>query len=247
MNTKKILLKASSIPLTLYLLSLLSFHFLIKLSGYIFIPFNELTVNVFTAGIIIWLTIRGIKNKNEKTKATVVFSALLPLIALIYIVIKFISISSDISCEIMIIYVLHASITLACSMIIFFSCGRGKAVRIVFGIIYSVVLSFVCFMLYVMLVFSIYGFIAVKTVEKSVMSPNAVYLAEIISIDSGATGGETVVNVTRQNRDINLIIGELKKAPKEIYYGRWSEFYEMTIEWATDDMLYINGNGYIIT
>ena len=252
MNTKE-LLKNSSIPLTLLLLLLMVFYLLIKALGYTFIPLNGLVSNAFTAVMIIWFTILGRKNRGEQTKITVIFAAILPLIAISYLILK--SISSDISGEShglfavyltgksTMIYVIHACITLACSMIIFFSCGRGEVLRVGAGIIYCILLLFMCYIFFIMIIFSNFG---KNTVVKSEFSPDAKYLAEVIDMDSGALGGDTVVNVTRQNRDINFFIGELKKDPKRIYHGRWGESFDMILRWETDEILYINGKRYLI-
>ena len=99
------------------------------------------------------------------------------------------------------------------------------------------------FVFSIMIVFSDFGGNKVVT---SALSPNAKYLAEVISMDSGALGGDTVVNVTRQNYDINLFIGELKKDSKRIYHGKWGEFYDMTLRWETDEILFINEKRYLI-
>ena len=246
-------MKISSIPLAIFLLLLSGFYILIKLFKYsvAFIPPIGLIINAFSAGIIIWLTINGVRYRNEKTKASVVFSALLPLIALTYIVIK--SVSFEVSIESHGLYsiysltekstIVHACITLICSMVLFFSCGRGKVTRISMGIFYSVGILFLCFMFYIALLFSDFGENKVVT---SVASPNDKYLAEIVSIDQGALGGDTVVNITRQHRDINFLIGKLKKDPKRIYHGRWGEFYDMVLRWETDNILYINDIRYYI-
>jgi hypothetical protein len=247
------LIKKSPVSLALFLLVLLFFYLSIKILGYTFIPLNGLAANIFTAGIIIWLTINGMKNRSEKPKATAVFAAILPLISLIYLAFK--SVSSDISGEShglfyvyltgksTLIYVIHACITLACSMIVFFSCGRRITVKIGLGIIYSIIMLFVCFLFFVMLIFSDFG---KNTVIKSEMSPNSIYLAEVIDNDQGALGGATLVNITQQNRDINLLIGKLKKNPKQIYYGRWGESFEMNLRWETDEILYINEKRYLV-
>jgi hypothetical protein len=85
-----------------------------------------------------------------------------------------------------------------------------------------------------------------NTVIRAEMSPNSIYLAEVIDNDQGALGGATLVNVTKQNRNVYLLIGDLKKDAKEVYYGRWGESFEMTLRWETDNILYINENRYII-
>ena len=250
----KNLLKKSSVLLALFLLSFAIFYILIKLFGYTFIPFNGPVINIFLTGIIIFLTINGIKNGNDKTDTTLIFAAALPLIALIYLILK--SVSSDIGGEnhslylaylsekSIMIYVIHACITFVCSMMIFFLCWSRKTVRIVMGIIYNILLAFICYIFLSMIaIFSDFG---KNTVIKSELSPNAKYLAEIIDVDSGLLGGSTVVDVTKQNMGINLFIGELKKDPKRIYQGRWGESFDMTLRWETDEIIFIDGGKYII-
>ena len=247
------LMKISSIPLAVFLLSLSGFYFFIKILRYslTFIPPIGFVINILSAGVIIWLTINGVHNRSEKTKASVVFSAVLPLIAIVFIVLK--SISFEVSIESHGLYsiysltekstIVHACVTLICSMILFFSCGRGKAIRISLGIIYCACVLFLFLMFFVAFLFSDFG---ENKVVRSVASPNDKYIAEIISIDQGALGGDTVVNITRQHRDINFLIGKLKKDPKRIYHGRWGEFYDMILRWETDKILYINDIKYDI-
>ena len=240
------MLKTSSTPLAIFLLLLLCFNLLIALLEYTFIPFNRLALSALSAGLIVLFTIIGVGNRNKQTKASVGFAVILPLIAFAYIAVTLISSDTGMpttSGEATIIYVIHACITLFCSMIIFFSCGRGKAIKIGLGILYGILLLFAVIVFFVMVVFSDFS---VDTVVKSEMSPNAKYLAEIISNDQGALGGATKVTVTRQNHNINLFVGELKKDPKTIYVGHWGEDSGMTLQWESDETLYINGIKYII-
>jgi len=233
--------KTSSVFLAIFLLLLLSFYLLIALLGYTFIPFNWLVLNVLFAGLIVLLTVGGVRNRNEKTKASVVFAVLLPLIAFAYIAVRLILL--DISGEAVIINIIHACVTLSCSMVLFFSCVSGKRIKIGLGVLYSFLLLFVGIVLFLAVLTSD---IPEDTVVKSEISPNAKYLAEIVSRNVGATGGATMVTVTRQNSDINIFIGELKKDPKIIYTGRWGEDERMTLQWGTNETLYINGIKYII-
>jgi len=205
------------------------------LLGYTFVPANGLVLTIFTATPIVWLAISAIKNRHEKTKTSVVFSALLPLIAIFFIISKWIA--SEIIGVDTYIYIASFCITLICSMIVFFSCGRGKAVKIGLGITYTVLVASIFFILFMWVFFFTFFNLSSDTVVKSEISPNAVYLAEIIDNDQGALGGATIVNVTRRNRNINILIGELKKDPQMIYYGRWGEFENMTLRWETDKIL----------
>ena len=76
-----------------------------------------------------------------------------------------------------------------------------------------------------------------SAVIKSEMSPNSVYLAEVIDADAGATGGSTLVKITRQ---------KYFRKSRIIYRGRWGEGERITLRWETDEILYINENKYVI-
>jgi hypothetical protein len=78
------------------------------------------------------------------------------------------------------------------------------------------------------------------------LSPNLIFLAEIIDSDAGALGGSTHVYVTRLNSDVNLFIGMLKKDRQRIYRGEWGEFEKMTLRWEGDKILYINEKQYFV-
>ena len=242
-NELKDLLTSSSIPLALLLLLLTGFHLLIKLFGYSFVPFNELVLSIIICAIVIWLTIHGVRTRNKKvTNVAAVLSAALPLIALAYLTLMFISFEAYKTDAV--IFAVYACITLIGSMVVFFSCTKGNVVKIVLGVLYIVILQFVLFILFITTIFSGVG---ANTVVNAEMSPNSVYLAEVISNDQGAMGGATIVTVSECNRDIHLVIGTLKKNSKKIYYGRWDESFSMTLRWETDEILYLNDERYYIT
>ena len=226
--------------LAILLLALGIIYLQIILLGYTFVPnpISGLVMNIVTTAIIFGITVIAVKSKKTKTQVNTVFSALLPLIAIIYIITKWMA--SDINT---IVYVAHAYIILFCCILLFFLCSYMIAIKIGLGIIYTAMHMLIFFVLFIMLAFSNFG---ENTVMKSEISPGSIYIAEIIASDEGAMGGSTLVDVTRLNRDINLfIIGELKKAPKRIYSGRWGEF-DMALRWENDEILYINEIRYDI-
>jgi len=239
----KNILKKSPVVLALFLLLLGCFYLFSKLFGYTFVSAYGLVLNIFSAAIIITLTVFGIIYRNEKTKLSAILSALLPLIAIFFIVSKDVASNDGGTYTHIIFIIIHTCVTLICSLMVLFACGKGIAVKIVLGIIYIILFIPIFFVLLIMLFMWDFG---QETVVKSAMSPNAVYLAEIVDSDQGALGGNTTVNVTQQGCDINLLIGQLKKDPKTIYVGRWGEFETMALRWETDEILYINGVRYII-
>lgn len=236
-------LKASPNKLAMFLLTLGSFYLLVKLLGYTFVSANRLIADSITAMIIIYLTINEAISENEKTKAVMIFHAFLPLIAILFFIIK--GIATNASIVYTYIYIVHSSITLLCSLILFYLYGPKKFVKIGVGILYIIILTPIFLIFFLMFIFATVDF-GENTVITSEISPNSKYLAEIVDSDQGALGGATFVTVTRQNRDINIFIGEFKKDAKEIYSGRWGEFETMTLRWETDEILYVNEKRYDI-
>ena len=234
--------KSPPAVLALFLLILGSVYLFINFFGYTFVPFNRLVLDGCIAAVTVFLTLLGLKRRKRKTKSATVFALILPIIAIFFVLTKIVT--SDINEIESYLYVVCFYVVLICSMIIFFACGSGEIIKLLLGIVYSVLLIPVFLILFIMIPFMNLGS---NTVIKSEMSPNSIYLAEIINSDQGALGGDTIVNVTRQNCDINLLIGRLKKDPKRVYTGRWHEFFTMTLRWETDEILYVNETKYIIT
>ena len=102
----------------------------------------------------------------------------------------------------------------------------------------------VCLTVFLLALIAIYGpfFILIanlseETVVQTLVSPDGSYEARVIDIDSGALGGDTVVEVQK--------IGVLTKA-EQIYVGEWGEYQHMEIYWKDDNCLIINGVEYPI-
>ena len=118
-----------------------------------------------------------------------------------------------------------------------------KILRIVLRAIYSFVLVLILFVLFVIVLGGGCSGSARPgdsgcerfTVMESKMSPNSVYLAEVIAADYGVMHGAMLVRVTRQNHPRNS---------REIYRGNWDAL--ITLRWETDEILYINENKYVI-
>jgi hypothetical protein len=222
-----------------------SFYSIVKLSGYTYVH-SELSLIAMLL-IVVLFTVKAVENKNEKTKAYVFFSALLPLIANFHVVLT--SVVSDAD-TIFMYKVAYAFAVLLFSLILFFSSVEIRVVKIGLGIVYSIVSISVLFILFVIMFFTALDsssspFVQI-TVVRSELSPNSIFLAEIIEADAGATGGSTLVRVTKLNSDLNLFIGTLKKDSQIIYRGRWGEFGTMTLQWEGDKILYINEKQYFV-
>jgi hypothetical protein len=248
MPFEKKTIKSPLVMLAIVLLVSGSFYLTIavKFSGYTYVPSTLSLITMLL--IIILLAGKAVENKNEKTKVYTFSSALLPLIAIFHVV--SICVASDADT----IIVAYAFVVLLCGLILFFACVEVRVVRIWLGIVYSIVLIPVLAMLLVIMLWAILfsssspepSSFVTRTVVRSELSPNSLFLAEIVDADAGATGGSTLVYVTRLNSDVNLLIGTLKKDTQRIYEGRWGEFETMTLRWEGDKILYINEKQYFV-
>lgn len=79
--------KVTPASLAKMLLALSGLYLAANFLGYIFIPANWIASKVILTIVILWLTINGTKNKENTTRANIVFTSLTPLIAFVYIAI----------------------------------------------------------------------------------------------------------------------------------------------------------------
>ena len=224
------------VTLAIFFLAFGSLYFGIGFLRYTFIlSFDWAIVNIFTCAIIIFLTIKGMTNREKHMKNSTAVAISLPLLALFFVLAK--GSASDITA----LHILLLSyVSVICAIILFFSCTRGTGFKITFSIIYALILVPMFLFSIVLLFGSIFmrGFVLIE-VTSAELSPNATYLAEVIRNDQGALGGHTTIEITEQNRDINLLIGELQRNPRKVYFGRWWEYKYMSLYWESDDILYV--------
>ena len=237
------LLKAPLFSFAIFLLLLICFHLLFPLLGYTFVPYSWLASNAFSGGMIVWLTIQEKRNRNEKTGAMTTVSGLLPLLAIAYILVK----TADVfppgswtpvyaTGDDAIIIIVQFCIVFACSFVLFFSSKLGKISKIVFGVLYCLAMGPVCLITAIAIDV---GICSDVEWHKSEISPNGVYLVENGTQQSH---GIEFVNVTKQNCDINMLVGKLKKKTYTITFSERSiEWY-----WESGDILVVNGNRYPI-
>ena len=84
------------------------------------------------------------------------------------------------------------------------------------------------------------------SIEKSVLSPSGKYLAEVADVSQGALGGDTVVYISKNTKDINILIGKFSTSKEMIYIGAWGKSTTIQIEWADNDTLKIDSAEYNI-
>lgn len=81
------------------------------------------------------------------------------------------------------------------------------------------------------------------TVVQELTSPEGRYTAQLIDVDAGATGGDTLVKVRDNEKTVNILIGSFVKE-STVYSGDWGEFFDMELRWQDEDTLLINGWAY---
>lgn len=167
--------------LAVFMLVCGGFYGLVMTCGYTFYPFNRYVTNCASAAIIILLMVRWCSGTAEKTKAAAVCSALLPLIAIFFIFGKAAAVSPDRNDGY--IFIVHANITLICSMILLLFFNHRPAVKIGLGAVYTLLMVPIFFLLFVSLIF---GNISQNTVIQTEMSPGSVYVAEAVVNNQGA-------------------------------------------------------------
>jgi len=233
-ENRRTIMHASTL-LVLLLLSSGCFYMLLELFGYTFVPANGLLLDINTGAVIVLLTIIGIKQRREMSKSSALFAAVLLPIAIFFYISKDAHIGiNQINAY---AHILLTCLTLLCSLLLFFFLVRVKAVKIGLGIVYSVL---TVLMLFLLCIQSFCVLFNANSVVRSEMSPNSIFIAEVIQNDQGALGGSTYVSVARLDREINLFIGKIREYPEMIYVGRWSAAFAMTLWWETDEILRIN-------
>lgn len=131
--------------------------------------------------------------------------------------------------------------------LIFAAVIAEKVIKGNMGKVLSVVSSgFICLIAVVLSFFAVSSsYLFTKRVEKFILSPDRTYYAEVINVDQGALGGDTVVYVHR-SRGVNLFFLSFNKIPQMVYIGEWGEYKTMQIEWKNENCLLINSEEYNI-
>ena len=84
------------------------------------------------------------------------------------------------------------------------------------------------------------------SVVKQVASPDQSYVAEVLDVDQGALGGNTLVKIKGIGKEIPFLLGKLVPEEKNVYEGDWDEFETMDIQWKDNGTLLIDGNEYSV-
>ena len=231
------LMHIKRLSLSTFLLAIMVMYALIMFLGYTFVAgkMSGIVLNALIGAIVIRLTVTGIKRRDEQSKADATLSTFLPVIVMLFLALKGLATDTN-----TLSYILLSFVVLLCSFIVFRLCARKSILKTSIGCAGILLLIPTLFMLFALLFGTVFmsGFGA-EWAEVSKPSPNGRYLAEIIAHSQGALGGATMVHVTRQNSNVDIFIGEFQATPRQLYSGRWGEFYSMDLRWETDDMLHV--------
>lgn len=136
-------------------------------------------------------------------------------------------------------------VTVASAAAFFLILGNGKRLGIkIIMLILSVIVSLpIGFCGLIGLLFGDIGYVAVvQTAE----SPTGEFRAEVVDINQGAMGGDTVVYVYENSKHLDLLLFTVSKEPQTVYMGPWGEFKDMKLHWTDEHCLMINGTEYDI-
>ena len=127
-------------------------------------------------------------------------------------------------------------------------CGNRKASIITGFVPVSVVALLVVTPLgFFVLFVSIHGDLFPEVIVYSEQSPYNSCVAQVVYVDEGMLGGHTTVEVTDPLPITNVIIGEIKNKPQEIYYLNGYESYKnVEVYWESETTLIVNGKRYTL-
>lgn len=134
---------------------------------------------------------------------------------------------------------LAAVAAVVCGWVIFFK-APDRITRTLYQILY--VLLTICFAL-LLPIFLFATAMGQTTVVRELDSPGGRYCAQLIDVDAGATGGDTLVKLRDNDKTLPIGIGSFLRE-YTVYSGEWGEFQDMELSWQDEDTLLINGSPY---
>ncbi len=175
-----------------------------------------------------------IKNKFENTVTSILVSLITPLSLINFVFFTFAC--NDIS------IVMAFLITTGCCIFLSLKHGKPKTLKITSLILSALMIIPIAFFSFVFLIF---GNIGQTTVVQTIESPNQRHYAQVIDSDSGALGGDTLVDVYEKG-GINTVLFKIAKKPERVYWGEWGAYENMNIYWKNNECLVINDVEYYI-
>ena len=131
-------------------------------------------------------------------------------------------------------------ISFTCIIVITVHCVQKKKTA-------GILLSLLAVMLFVLsCFFSAFGSIGISEVKDAHISPDGKLRAEVVQVNQGALGGDTVVYVYDCEKELDLHFAKIFRTPETVYVGEFFDCEDMSLEWMNYDTLLINGKEYNI-
>lgn len=129
-----------------------------------------------------------------------------------------------------------AVVLIVCGWLVFDLTPRG----FFRGLCHVLILLLTLVLLLVIPFWFFFGSIGSTRTCRTLDSPDGRYRAQVVSIDQGALGGSTVVDVLDRKKTVNLLLGSFVCSHR-VYEGGWGEWETMELLWTGKDVLSING------
>lgn len=217
----------SLIPFCLLFSNLFGFSF--SLTNYTAFSVICVIVSIFTLVVVLVET----ELFNDK-KYSVLFG-----VSLLFCVVTWLFFISKCGVSLSLVFLL---IAFACVAVINVKLTKGKKKKVVLSLLTAVSFLFVSLFA---IAFVFVGSIGASTVLDTIQSPDGIYYAEVIDVDQGAFGGNTVVKVSKK-REAEILIFHFQEKGETVYIGEWNEYDDMEIFWKENNCLSINSEEYII-
>lgn len=203
--------------------------------GYTFSLFNYTVLSALTAVLSLSAVICVNKIKTVKRKADEVLLVLLSPLSLLNWI--FYLVKGDDSVPV----VLFMAISFVCAVIITVKSTDRTTIKIICLTITVILILPIVFSSFIWLLFDF----GATNIVKTVPTQSGDYYAEVVDVDQGALGGNTVVNVC-EDKEIDALLFSIKKAKQRVYIGEWGEHENMQIYWKNEHCLVINSEEYIV-
>ena len=188
--------------------------------------------------VVIFMYANHFIKKNEEvqtSKSAIICAAFLPLITAVNLAVYVFRYESPAIALLMGICLVFAAVIAEKVL----KSNKGKVLSVISS-------GFICLVASVFSLFVVSSsYLFTRSLEKHIVSPDRTYYAEVVNVDQGALGGDTVVYVHR-SRGINLFFLSFNKVPQKVYIGEWGEYKTMQIEWQDEKTIVIDGKEYVI-
>lgn len=245
-ESKRVLLPAACVFFVIFSLGMLVLKIVGWQNGYEFELYYDLPeAAVFTVAFLA-MAVRVYRTDTTRKSWNQVFVSLL-LPCMILVALFFVTRDGAVWKHILLGFL--AVLLIVGAACLFFCCRVCLPYKITCGIVsLGLLLVFVlaiAWMSFCFLLERLVGELGETTVVKELSSPNQGYVAEVVDVDLGATGGDTIVRVSGQGKEIPLLIGKMTNTVRQVVYeGEWGEFQTMEIRWKDEHTLEIDGKEY---